>query len=145
MPGIDRVAAQRRKPLHLSSAKCTPRAAVDKLHLPSPLRYSDDLDYVRSTRSGIGPYLDALRRIAADVGLTEHGIERRADIVHVIFDTQSTDGLRRIRIRAETNVRETEPCFGRVRMLYTVESSWWSGTAEITTFDLDELIGNKRV
>lgn len=31
---------------------------LHKLHLAQPLRYSEDLDYVRSTRSGIGPYLD---------------------------------------------------------------------------------------
>jgi hypothetical protein len=34
---------------------------LHKLHLPQPLRYSEDLDYVRSTHSGIKPYLTALR------------------------------------------------------------------------------------
>jgi predicted nucleotidyltransferase component of viral defense system len=30
---------------------------LHKLHLAQPLRYSEDLDYVRRTRSGIGRYL----------------------------------------------------------------------------------------
>ena len=34
---------------------------LHKLHLPEPLRYSEDLDYVRRTHSGIKPYLTALR------------------------------------------------------------------------------------
>lgn len=37
---------------------------LHKLHLSEPLRYSEDLDYVRRTHSGVGPYLDALRDIA---------------------------------------------------------------------------------
>lgn len=42
---------------------------LHKLHLPQPLRYSEDLDYVRRTHSGIKPYLTALRDIATRVGL----------------------------------------------------------------------------
>jgi hypothetical protein len=34
---------------------------LHKLHLPAPLRYSEDLDYVRTTRTGIKPYTQALR------------------------------------------------------------------------------------
>lgn len=30
---------------------------LHKLHLPAPARYSEDLDYVRRTRSAIGPYM----------------------------------------------------------------------------------------
>lgn len=41
---------------------------LHKVHLPKQLRYSEDLDYVRSTHSGIKPYLTALRDIASDVG-----------------------------------------------------------------------------
>src|SRR5439155_8077738 len=36
---------------------------LHKLHLPEPLRYSEDLDYVRARAGGIGPVLDALRAI----------------------------------------------------------------------------------
>ena len=33
--------------------------------LPTPLRYSEDLDYVRSTRGGIKPYTQALAKLAS--------------------------------------------------------------------------------
>ena len=116
---------------------------LHKLHLPAPLRYSDDLDYVRSRRSGIGQYLNAFRRIASAVGLIEHGTQRSGDMVHMAFETESTDGLRRIRIKVETNVRETDPCFERTRRRFVVDSRWWSGAAHIPTFELDELIATK--
>jgi hypothetical protein len=37
--------------------------ALNKLHLPEPLRYSEDIDLVRTTAGPIGPVLDAVRRI----------------------------------------------------------------------------------
>ena len=116
---------------------------LHKLHLPTPLRYSEDLDYVRRTHSGIKTYMDALRKIATDVGLVEHGFNQVGQMVHMIFDTDSTDGLRRIRIKIETNIRETESCFGRTTRPYQVSSAWWSGEAEISTFHIDELMGTK--
>jgi predicted nucleotidyltransferase component of viral defense system len=116
---------------------------LHKLHLPRPLRYSEDLDYVRRTHSRIGPYVDALRRIAGSIGLVPHGWKSTDQMVHVIFDTESTDGLRRIRIKVEMNVRETASCFDRASRPYRVLSNWWSGGAQIATFDIDELMGTK--
>jgi predicted nucleotidyltransferase component of viral defense system len=116
---------------------------LHKLHFPLPLRYSEDLDFVRRTRSGIKPYMDAIRKIATNVGLAEHGFNQVGQMVHMIFDTESTDGLRRIRIKIEMNIRETESCFERTSLPYKVSSAWWSGEAEISTFHLDELMGTK--
>lgn len=44
---------------------------LHKLHLPSPLRYSEDLDYVRLTHTGIKPYTQALAKLADEIGLAE--------------------------------------------------------------------------
>lgn len=116
---------------------------LHKLHLRQPLRYSEDLDYVRRTETGIGRYLDAMRAIGTAVGLEEHGRDFSEQMVHMVFDTDSTDGERRIRIKIETNTRETESCFERVRRPYRVDSRWWSGEAEISTFAVEELMGTK--
>lgn len=116
---------------------------LHKLHLPAPLRYSEDLDYVRRSNSAIGPYIDALRDVGVGTGLAVRQVDRPGKMVHVIFDTESTDGLRRIRIKIETNIKEIEACFERTVRPYRVDSSWWSGEADIPTFELDELIGTK--
>jgi len=36
--------------------------ALRKLHLPKPLRYSEDIDLVRTAAGPIGPVLDRIRR-----------------------------------------------------------------------------------
>jgi predicted nucleotidyltransferase component of viral defense system len=64
---------------------------LHKLHLPEQLRYSEDLDYVRRTHSGIKPYLTALREVAEGAGLAEHGTARSGEMVHIVFDAQATN------------------------------------------------------
>jgi len=116
---------------------------LHKLHLPQPLRYSEDLDYVRRSHSGMGPYMEELRTIATTAGLVEHGYEQAGQMVHMTFDAEATSGMRRIRIKIETNIRETEACFERITRRFQVVSDWWSGAAEITTFHVEELMGTK--
>jgi hypothetical protein len=90
---------------------------LHKLHLPTPLRYSEDLDYVRCTRGGIKPYTQALAKIAEDVGLTVSSRQRSGQMVHVYFDGQPTEGIGRIRIKIEMNIAETEPHRPRRRLV----------------------------
>ena len=116
---------------------------LHKLHLPTPLRYSEDLDYVRRTHSGIKPYLTALQDIAGGVGLAHHATNQSGNMVHIVFDAQSTDGARRIRVKIETNIAETESFVPRVTRPYAVDSRWWSGAADVSTFELEELMSTK--
>jgi predicted nucleotidyltransferase component of viral defense system len=99
---------------------------LNKLHLPKPLRYSEDLDYVRRTRSPIKPYLTALREIALDVGLVEHGTSQSRQMVHIVFDAQATGASGRIRVKIETNIAETDSFLPRIALPYAVNSRWWS-------------------
>jgi predicted nucleotidyltransferase component of viral defense system len=82
---------------------------LHKLHLPAPLRYSEDLDYVRTTRTGIKPYTQALGEIAKRLGLIVSSRKRSGQMVHVYLDAQPTEGIGRIRIKIEMNIAETEP------------------------------------
>ncbi len=116
---------------------------LNKLHLPEPLRYSEDLDYVRRTRSGIKPYLTALREVALDTGLVEHGTTQSGQMVHIVFDAQATGGPGRIRIKIETNIAETDSFLPRITLPYAVDSRWWSGEASVSTFEVEELMATK--
>jgi predicted nucleotidyltransferase component of viral defense system len=116
---------------------------LNKLHLPKPLRYSEDLDYVRRTHSGIKSYLTAIREVAMGVGLTEHGTSQAGQMVHIVFDAQATGGAGRIRIKIETNIAETEAYLPRITLPYTVDSRWWSGGADVSTFQVEELMATK--
>jgi len=56
---------------------------LHKLHLPTPLRYSEDLDYVRRTHTGVKPYTQALGALADRLGLTVSSRQRSGQMVHV--------------------------------------------------------------
>jgi predicted nucleotidyltransferase component of viral defense system len=116
---------------------------LHKLHLPKPLRYSEDLDYVRHTHSGIKPYLTALREVALGVGLVEHGTTQSGQMVHIVFDAEATNGPGRIRVKIETNIAETESFRPRITRPYAVDSRWWSGRADVSTFQIEELMSTK--
>jgi predicted nucleotidyltransferase component of viral defense system len=116
---------------------------LHKLHLPKQLRYSEDLDYVRRTHSGIKPYLTALREVAGGAGLVEHGTARSGQMVHIVFDAQATNALGRIRVKIETNIAETESFLPRITRPYAVDSRWWSGQADVSTFHIEELMATK--
>jgi predicted nucleotidyltransferase component of viral defense system len=116
---------------------------LHKLHLPKQLRYSEDLDYVRRTHSGIKPYLTALREVAGGVGLVEHGTARSGQMVHIVFDAQATNAPGRIRVKIETNIAETESFLPRITRLYAVDSRWWSGRVDVGTFQIEELMATK--
>jgi len=48
-----------------------------------------------------------------------------------------------LRIKVEVNTHERSPALPAVRLPFTVMSTWWSGTAEVPTFQLPELIATK--
>lgn len=116
---------------------------LHKLHLPVPLRYSEDLDYVRRTRSGVGPILDAVRDIAETMGLRDRGTQLSGQMAHSRFDADPTSGTGRIRVKIEINVAETEALLPRIALPLAVDSPWWRGQAGIPTFATEELMGTK--
>lgn len=114
-----------------------------KLHLPAPMRYSEDLDYVRRTHSGIKPVMEAIRRIATDAGLIQQSYKQGGDMVNLMFEATPTSGIGRIRVKIEINVRETAFLREPTAIPLTVDSRWWAGTAAIPTFVIEELLGTK--
>lgn len=114
---------------------------LHKLHLPRPLRYSEDLDYVRATHGPIGPVLDALREVAAVAGMdvaTDVGTFPK-----FFFRSTFESSGRRLRVKVEINTYETSPARPHVHLPYAVESPWWSGRADVLTFEPAELVATK--
>src|SRR6266516_4690372 len=63
--------------------------ALNKLHFPKPLRYSEDIDLTRTTTGPIGPVLDAVRRVLEPW------------MGHATFDQSPVAPKLRFRIQAE--------------------------------------------
>lgn len=49
----------------------------------------------------------------------------------------------RLKLKIETNTWEHFAVRGTTKMPFAVDSRWWRGAAEITTFPLEELLGTK--
>lgn len=117
--------------------------SLHKLHVDQPWRYSNDLDYARTTNGPIKEIMAALRQTMQTVGLEEASYGIKDDIVTMKFDAAPTRGLGGLRVKVEINTRETVPYFELVSLPYTIDNVWFSGRADVLTFRLEELLGTK--
>lgn len=114
---------------------------LHKVWLDRPWRYSEDLDYVRRTAGGVGEVLDALREVAATVGFDRVQTDVRRHPKLRLDSTFVRGG--RMRIKIELNTFERSPARPTVKRTLSVDSPWFSGTADVATFALEELIATK--
>lgn len=116
---------------------------LHQLHLNAPRRYSEDLDFVRRTNSGIGPILDALREVADQVGLTVRGTDVSRFPKMRLRGSSTDDPNLPLSIKIEINTYETSPARTLVRLPFDVGSAWFTGTAQVLTFASEELVATK--
>lgn len=116
---------------------------LHQVHLPQPLRYSEDLDFVRRTHDGIGRVFDALREVAAQNGLEVKGTDvGQHPKMRLRAAAEGAPGTW-LRIKVEINTHETSPARALQRVPFTVDSEWFTGAAEVVTFDPAELVATK--
>lgn len=114
--------------------------ALHKLHIGHPYRYSEDLDYVRATADGIGPMFDALRRVGESLGYQVGSSLARHP--KVLWRCTSDDGTP-LRIKVEVKTHERSPAMPHTTVDHSVDTSWWSGSAAVKTFQVPELVATK--
>ncbi len=117
--------------------------ALFKLHLTPAARYSEDIDLVQITPGPIGEVLGALRAVL-DPWL---GPPRFTHADHCVkltyrFDSEELPS-RQMKLKVEINSREHFTELGHIRAPFAIHSRWWAGSADITTFELDEMLGTK--
>jgi predicted nucleotidyltransferase component of viral defense system len=116
--------------------------ALHKLHFPRPLRYSEDIDLVRTTAGPIGPILDRSReRLESWLGRAT--FEQSNTAPKLRFRVPAEDGSGDIRLKVEINTREIEAFDPPQAIRYSVENPWYGGGAEISTFSREELLATK--
>lgn len=117
--------------------------ALFKLHLRPPARYSEDIDLVQISAEPIGETFDAVRAVL-DPWLGPPRRDIKEGRVNLVYRFNSEDlPARPLRLTIEINSREHFTELGHVRMALAVHSRWWSGSADITTFTLEEMLGTK--
>lgn len=113
---------------------------LHKLHLPTPRRYSEDLDFVRTTSSGIAPLTQTVTALGERLGFDVS--TRFSQHPKIYLRTTAADGSI-LRIKVEINTYERSPARPLISMPHVVDSPWWSSQGDIITFTPAELVSTK--
>jgi predicted nucleotidyltransferase component of viral defense system len=117
--------------------------ALHKLVLLPASRYSEDIDLVQIRAGPIGGFLDAIRaRLNPWLGNPTR--DQAESSVTVLYRFHSEiPPVRRLRVKVEIHTREHFSVFGNVARPLAVASPWFTGRADIRTYELDELLATK--
>lgn len=117
--------------------------ALNKLYFPTPVRYSEDLDFVQRSA---GPIKDIVKSIqkTIDPWLGKSSTESRKNgfRIYYRFASENNPGGKK-RIKIEMDTREHFSVFPMVDLPFSVQSQWYNGDCTITTYHLNELLGTK--
>ena len=116
--------------------------ALNKLHFPAPLRYSEDIDLVRTSHGPIGAVLDQLR-VVLEPWLGRAQFEQSPVAPKFRFRVEAEDGGVQIRLKIEINTREVEALDAPTALPLEVANPWFSGRATISTFSREEMLATK--
>jgi predicted nucleotidyltransferase component of viral defense system len=116
--------------------------ALNKLHFPNPLRYSEDIDLTRTKDGPSKPIWDRVHELL-DPWLGDPEYRRSPVAPSLRYTVPAEDGTADIRLKVEINEVEITP-FDPVRNItFKVDNPWFSGAADIPTFSTEEILATK--
>lgn len=116
--------------------------ALHKLYLTPQPRYSEDIDLVQITADPFGSIADRLRLTLSFLGEPVRKPKENNFTLLYRFESEFPPVVI-LRLKVETNCREHFSVLGFKKYPFKVMSSWFTGTCEITTYHLEELLGTK--
>lgn len=117
--------------------------ALYKLFLRPAARYSEDIDLVQVNAGPAGLIMDGLHEVL-DPWLGKAQSKQSEGRVTFKYRFTSEDPTPlTLRLKVEINTREHFTQHGFQTVPFEVTSRWFSGSCNITTYDLDELLGTK--
>ena len=115
--------------------------ALNKLHFPRPLRYSEDIDLVRTTDGPIRPVLDRVHDVL-DPWLGQPKFDQSPVAPKLRYLIEGED-KGPIRLKIEINTRERKAYDVLHLRPFKVDNPWFSGATDIPTFSDEELLATK--
>lgn len=116
--------------------------ALHKLYLTPQSRYSEDIDLVRIDAGPIKPILMRLGEVLDF--LPGKVVKQKRYNNTMLFRMESEiPPVVPIRLKIEINCFEHFNELGLVKVPFSVENSWFTGSCELTTYRLEELLGTK--
>lgn len=117
--------------------------ALHKLYFNPARRYSEDIDLVQIVPGPIGGLLDTLQAVL-NIFLGEPRRKQKERSVTLTYRMESEGPpVVPLRLKMEINTREHFTVLGFRRRPFNVDSRWFTGECEITTFELEELLATK--
>lgn len=116
--------------------------ALHKLHFSPARRYSNDIDLVQLRPGPFGPTMDRLRE-RLDDWLGKPAWEQGQGVRLIYRFESEIPPVVRLKLKIETNTREHFSARDLAKRPFAIDSRWWRGNADITTFQLEELLGTK--
>ncbi|MCL2046447.1 MAG: nucleotidyl transferase AbiEii/AbiGii toxin family protein [Oscillospiraceae bacterium] len=114
--------------------------ALHKMVLPHPSRYSEDLDFVRSSAGGIGDIMKELTELGKQSGFTVK--TRMGQYPKVYWHGKAQTG-RDLRIKIEINTYERSPVLSLIEIEYSINTDWFTGKAMVKMFQNEETAATK--
>ena len=114
--------------------------AFHKLFLPEPYRYSEDLDFVRTSAGGIGDVMKRLTSLGRELGFEVR--TKMGEFPKVYWRFAFEDGTPG-KIKLEINTYERSPMMPLAKRAHRVDNPFYTGEAGIPTFQPEELVATK--
>ncbi len=116
--------------------------AIHKLYLHPPPRYSEDIDLVQVNPGPIKPIMERLQDVIYFFEEPRKTENRGHGIKALYRFTSEYEGIR-MRLKLEINCREHFNVLNKVEIPFQVKSEWFTGEAQIKTYNVNELLGTK--
>jgi predicted nucleotidyltransferase component of viral defense system len=116
--------------------------ALNKLHFPKPLRYSEDVDLTRTKDGASKPIWDRVHDLL-DPWLAKPEYFRSQVAPALRYTVAAEDGSSTIRLKIEINEVEIAPFDALQSLPFKVDNPWFSGSADIPTFSTEEVLSTK--
>jgi predicted nucleotidyltransferase component of viral defense system len=115
--------------------------ALNKLFLKPPARYSEDIDFVQKRPEPIGKTINAIRALLKPwLGDPKWKITERS--AKLIYRYEAITTLP-AKLKIEINTIEHFQALPLRTEKFSVDSEWWSGSTNILTYEMDELMATK--
>lgn len=117
--------------------------ALNKIHFPEPFRYSEDIDVVRMTLGPNGAIIDRLRAVLEPwLGKGQYRPSRVAS--KLLFDVSNVSPVGGDNVlKLEMSYKDPEFVDPPAEKAFSIEHSWFSGSADIPTFTTEEVLAGK--
>ncbi len=117
--------------------------AIHKLYLSPAARYSEDIDFVQVVAGPIGKTLDCIHAVLDPwLGEPEYITTKMASNLFYHFDSESNPGVMQ-KVKVEINTREHTAKHNLSTVFFNVNTRWFNGECNVTTYCLEELLGTK--